>query len=135
MLNLRDKSKSNIINSNMTGVYYVATFEDKLYYTNSETNTVTCCDLHDTTQWEFKDDRVLQGPDGISVDNNGNVYTVGFISNNVVVISPDGQRHRQLLSSKDGLSYPHVLDYDRSTNKLLIVNSSSAVLFNVTKGQ
>ena len=31
-----------------------------------------------------------------------------------VVISPDGQRHRQLLSSKDGLSYPFVLDYDRS---------------------
>ena len=135
MLNLSDKSKSNIINSNMTGVYYVATSEDKLYYTNSDTHTVTCCDLHGTTQWEFKDDRVLQGPFGVSVDNDGNVYVVGCNSNNVVVFSPDGQRHRQLLSSKGGLSYPHVLDYDRSTNRLLVVNSSSAVLFDVTKGQ
>jgi DNA-binding beta-propeller fold protein YncE len=136
MLNLSDESKSNVINSNMKGVYYVATSEDKLYYTNNNTHTVTCCDLHGTTQWEFKDDRVLQRPLGVSVDNDGNVYTVGFYSNNVVVISPDGQRHRQLLSSKDGLSYPHVLDYDRSTNRLLVVNnSSSAFLFDVTKGQ
>ena len=136
MLNFRDKSKSNVINSNMKGVYYVATSEDKLYYTNSDTNTVTCCDLHGTTQWEFKDDCVLLGPLGVSVDNDGNVYTVGLYSNNVVVISPDGQRYRQLLSSKDGLSYPHVLDYDKSTNRLVVVNnSSSAFLFDVRKGQ
>jgi DNA-binding beta-propeller fold protein YncE len=66
-------------------------------------------------------------------DNDGNVYVVGFSSNNVVVISPDGQRHRQLLSSKDGL---RVLDYDRSTNSLLVVNeSSTAFLFDVTGRQ
>jgi WD40 repeat protein len=59
MLNLSGESKSNVINSNMTRVDYVATSEDKLYYTNINTHTVTCCDLHGTTQWEFKDDRVL----------------------------------------------------------------------------
>ena len=136
MLNLSDESKSNVINSNMKGVYYVATSGEKLYYANINTHTMTCCDLHGTTQWEFKDDRVLQCPFGVSVDNDGNVYTVGFYSNNVVVISPDGQRHRQLLSSKDGLINPSVLDYDRSTNRLLVVNNSSvAFLFDVTKGR
>ena len=97
---------------------------------------MTCCDLHGTTQWEFKDNRVLKGPLGISVDNDGNVYVVGGSFNNVVVISPDGQRHRQLLSSKDGMSYPFVLDYDKSTNRLLVVNESvKAFLFDVTRGQ
>ena len=119
----------------MSYVLYVATSGDKLYYTNYITNTVTCCDLHGTTQWEFKDYRVLQDPRGISVDNDGNVYVVGCITHNVVVISPDGQRHRQLLASKDGLSYPRVLDYDKSTNRLLVVNqSSTAFLFDVTRG-
>ena len=136
MLNLSDKSVSDIINSNMSGVCYVATSEDNLYYTNANTHTVTCCDLHGTTQWEFKDTRVLQGPEGISVDNDGNVYAVGFNSDKVVVISPDGQRHRQLLSFKNGLRNPRVIDYDRSTNRLLVVNqSSSAFLFDVTRGQ
>ena len=135
MLNLSDKSVSDITKSKMSSVDYVATYGDKLYYTNCYAHTVTCCDLHGTTQWTFNDSRFLQGPLGISVDNDGNVYVVGYISNNVVVISPDGQRHRQLLSSTDGLSAPNVLDYDQSTNRLLVVNrSSTAFLFDVTRG-
>ncbi len=136
MLNLSDKSVSDIINSNMTYVCYVATSGDKLYYTNWNTHTVTCCDLHGTAQWEFNDESVLRCPLGISVDNDGNVYVVGFHFNNVVVISPDGQRHRQLLSDKDGLVNPRLLDFDQSTNRLLVVNvSESAFLFDVTVGQ
>jgi len=136
MLNLSDRFVSDIIKSNMSKVIYVATSRDKLYYTNWLTDTVTCCDLYGTTQWEFKDTGVLKDPFGVSVDNDGNVYVVGNRSNNVVVISPDGQRYRQLLSSKDGLEEIRVLDYDKSTNSLLVVNESqSAFLFDVTRGQ
>jgi DNA-binding beta-propeller fold protein YncE len=136
MLNLSDKYISDIISSNMSGVLYVATNGDRLYYTNYYTDTVTCCDLQGTTLWEFKDERVLQYPLGISVDIYGNAYVVGYDSNNVVVISPNGQRHRQLLSSKDGLNKPRVLEYDKSTNRLLVVNQSSTTfLFDVTRGQ
>jgi DNA-binding beta-propeller fold protein YncE len=136
MLNLNDKSVSDIINRDMSFVIYLATFGDKLYYTNWKTHTVTCCNLQGTTQWEFKDERVLRYPRGITVDNDGNVYVTVCNSSNVVVISPDGQRHKQLLSSKDGLVEPHVLDYERSTNKLLVVNRSDiAFLFDVSRGQ
>jgi DNA-binding beta-propeller fold protein YncE len=136
MLNLSDRSVSDIISSDMLRVNYLATSGDKLYYTNHSTHAVTCCDLHGTTQWEFKDERVLQIPLGISVDNYGNAYVVGYNSSNVVVISPDGQRYRQLLSSTDGLSNPSVLDYDKSTNRLLVINrNGTAFLFDVTRGQ
>ena len=136
MLNLSDRSVSDIISSDMLGVNYLATSGDKLYYTNHSTHAVTCCDLHGRIQWEFKDKRVLQMPLGISVDNYGNAYVVGYNSSNVVVISPDGQRYRQLLSSTDGLSNPSVLEYDKSTNRLLVVNRrGTAFLFDVTRGQ
>jgi DNA-binding beta-propeller fold protein YncE len=136
MLNLSDRSVSHIIQSNMSSVDYVATSRNKLYYINCYTDTVTCSDLHGTIQWKFNDQRVLQGPFGISVDNDENVYVVGFNSNNVVVIFPDGQRHRQLLSSKDSLICATVLDYDKSTNRLLVVNRiGGAFLFDVTRGQ
>jgi hypothetical protein len=53
-----------------------------------------------------------------------------------VVISPDGQRHRQILSDEDGLEYPRVLDYDSYTNRLLVVNyAGTAFLFDVTREQ
>jgi hypothetical protein len=133
MLNLNDKSVSDIINGDMSGVFYVATSGEKLYYTDNSTGTVTCCDLHGTTQWEFTDEHGLHGSNGISVDNDGNVYVVGYYSSNLVVISPDGQRHRQLLSSEDGLKEPIVIDYDKSTNRLLVVNNNgTAFLFDVT---
>jgi DNA-binding beta-propeller fold protein YncE len=136
MLNLSDKSVSDITKNKMSSISYVATYADKLYYTNCNKHTVTCCDLHGTTQWKFKDSRVLRDPLGISVDNDGNVYVVGCSSRNVVAISPDGQRHRQLLFSTDGVSAPCVLDYDQSTNRLLVVNqNSTAFLFDVTRGQ
>jgi DNA-binding beta-propeller fold protein YncE len=136
MIKLNNKSISDIIKRDMSYVIYLATFGDKLYYTNWKTHTVTCCDLQGTTQWEFKDERVLRYPRGITVDNDGNVYVTGRDSNNVVVSSPDVQRHKQLLSSKDGLVEPHVLDYERSTNKLLVVNrSDTAFLFDVSRGQ
>jgi hypothetical protein len=122
MLNLSDKSVSDVIKSVKSDVYYVATSGDKLYYSNHNTGTVTCCDLHGLTQWEFEDECVIQCPRGITVDNDGNVYVVGCYSNNVVVISPDGKRHRQILSSKDGLVRPGVLDYDKSTNRLIWVS-------------
>jgi DNA-binding beta-propeller fold protein YncE len=135
MLNLNDRSVSDIISSDMSGVFYVATSGDKLYYTNANTHIVTCCDLHGTTQWQFKDTRVLHCPFGISVDNDGNVYVVGYGTNNVVVISPDGQHYRQLLTSNDGVSFPRALDYDKSTNRLLVVNErSTAFLSDVTRG-
>jgi hypothetical protein len=127
MLNLSDISVSDIISSSMPDASFVATSGDKLYYKNINTDTVTCCDLHGTTQWKFKDNRVLQCPYGISVDNDGNVYVVRYYSSNVVVISPDGQRHRDLLSSKDGLTQRTVLDYDRSTDRLLVVNQGGTV--------
>ena len=133
MLNLSDKSVSDIISRSMSGVYYVTTSGDKLYYTNTNTHTVTCCDLHGTTLWKINDKRVLQCPRGVSVDSNGNVYVAAFYSNNIVGISPDGQRYRQILSYKDGLRNPRVLDYDISTNRLLVVNESgTAFLFDVT---
>jgi hypothetical protein len=48
-----DKSVSDIINGDMSGVFYVATSGEKLYYTDNSTGTVTCCDLHGITQWEL----------------------------------------------------------------------------------
>ena len=136
MLNLSDKLVSAITDREMRSVEYIATFGEKLYYTNWNTHTVTCCDLQGTTQWEFKDERVLKFPLGISVDNDGNVYVAGRDSSNVVVISPDGQHHRELLSNKDGMVTPLVLDYERSTNMLLVVNQSdTAFLYNVSRRQ
>ncbi|XP_063401781.1 uncharacterized protein LOC134686006 [Mytilus trossulus] len=121
-ISLSDKSITDITNIRLPGFAYVTIFNDKLFFTNTSNHSVTCCDFHGNLLWMFYDESILTSPLGISADNDGNVFVVGFGTNNVVAISPDGQRYRQLLSRDDGLMNPTVLHYDTSTNKLLVAN-------------
>ncbi|CAC5408466.1 unnamed protein product [Mytilus coruscus] len=132
MISVNDETITNVSNTKLPGLVYVTTFDDKLFYTNHKDHSVTCCDYHGNILWTFCDKTVLLFPLGVSVDNDGNVFVVGYSTQNVVVISPDGQRYRQLLSGKDGLRTPQALHYDKSTNELLVANQSAeAFLYDV----
>ncbi|CAG2216948.1 unnamed protein product [Mytilus edulis] len=109
MISLSDESVTNVINTKLSNFAYVTTFGDKLFYTNSDNDSVTCCDYHGNILWTFCGIYVLEFLLGISVDNDGNVFVAGYSTKNVVVNSSDGQRYRQLLSRKDGLDRPTVL--------------------------
>ncbi|XP_052065988.1 centromere protein F-like isoform X1 [Mytilus californianus] len=132
-LSLRDDSVSTIINSKLSVCSYVTTFNDTIIFTNNDTNIVTCASMQGQVKWKFKNESILKFPFGISVDNDGNVYVIGRDSCNVVVISPDGKRHRQILSANEGLRNPSVLHYDLVTNKLLVANlRERAFLYDVS---
>jgi hypothetical protein len=64
----------------------------------------------------FKDQNVLREPRGIALDRNRNVYVAGYEANNVVVLSPDGNNCRQILTKCEGLDKPYSLriNIDRS---------------------
>ncbi|XP_071137273.1 uncharacterized protein [Mytilus edulis] len=134
MISLKDESMFNIHNIELPPNAYVTTFADKLIYTKGNNNSVICCDYHGYILWTFRDTSVLIYPRGISVDNGGNVFVVGYATHNVVVISADGQRCRQLLSRRTaGLIDPTVLHYDQRTNTLLVATSKGdAFLYHVT---
>jgi hypothetical protein len=86
MFNLNDKSKSNVISSDMTCVHYVATSGYKLYYTNYKTHAVTCCDLHGTTQWEFKNERVLKAPLLVDLSLRLNIFMPSLPAQQYIVL-------------------------------------------------
>ncbi|CAC5395530.1 unnamed protein product [Mytilus coruscus] len=131
MINLQDETVRQIVREEkLPEDCYIATFANNIYQTKSTEHFVICHDLKGNRQWTFKKDNVLKYPVGISVDNNGNVFVVGCHSQNVVVVSADGKKHKEVLSSKDGLSNPWSLHYDRSTNQLLVANvHSSAFIY------
>ncbi|CAC5411741.1 unnamed protein product [Mytilus coruscus] len=124
-INLQDKLSGEIVLEENKSFCYVATFGNNINHTNSSENSVTSFDFNGEKQWTFNNATVLEFPVDISVDNNGNVFVAGRHSNNVIVISADGKQHREVLSSEDGLSNPWSLHYDRSTNQLLVANTSA----------
>ncbi|XP_052067454.1 uncharacterized protein LOC127706808 [Mytilus californianus] len=127
MLNLTDNSVTDISYENIPAFSYVDTFDDNLFYTNFEKNTVTCCNIKGRVKWTFKDTTILKTPFGIAVDNSGNIFVIGGDSCNVVVIEPNGQNCRELLSAKDGLKSPQSLYCERRTNTLLVANGKDNV--------
>ncbi|CAG2232680.1 unnamed protein product [Mytilus edulis] len=128
-----NNSRSYIVQDrNFPDCCYVAMFGDKIYSSNRKSNSVTCYNLQGTVQWTFKNESVLETPRGISVDNDGKVYVIGQLSNNVLVISADGQQHKEILTASDGLSGPQYLYYNRGTNQLLVAkNQQNAMLLTV----
>ncbi|CAG2232717.1 unnamed protein product [Mytilus edulis] len=119
-MDLTDESIRDITTENMDTEINITISGHKLYYSSYKYHTVVCCDMQGAKQWTFKNEIVLKNPLGISTDNAGNVYVVGFQSNNVVVISPDGQTHRELLTERDGLDSPWSINFRKETNQLLV---------------
>ncbi|XP_052064876.1 uncharacterized protein LOC127704718 isoform X2 [Mytilus californianus] len=134
MMNIRDKSVTNLVSSSMSRNAYITSFGNYIYYTDLDKSSVTCCDLRGKPRWTFKEEGVLPVPLGITVDNEGNVYVVDNRLSKVVVISPDGQKYRQLLSEDDGITLPWCITYERTTDRLLVVNwKTNAYIYTVTK--
>ncbi|XP_060065767.1 uncharacterized protein LOC132546085 [Ylistrum balloti] len=60
---------------------------------------------------------------GVDVDYDGNIYVCGQSSNNVVQISADGTKVRELLTSKDGITQPRAISV--RGDKFVVTNISS----------
>ncbi|CAG2224085.1 unnamed protein product [Mytilus edulis] len=126
-LNPQDGSKTTIIKSVSSSWSYIEIFENKIYYTRDESRSVTCYDMQGKHIWTFNYGNTLERPRGLAVDNSGNVYVACTTPHRVVVISPDGQQSRELLSLNDGLVNPSAIHFDRKSNCLLIANKQQTV--------
>jgi DNA-binding beta-propeller fold protein YncE len=111
---------------------YITSDNNYIYHSNHKTNSVVCYDFNGVKKWCYSSD-LLKEPKGITVDSNSNIYVAGCNSHDVVVISPDGKRAKQLLVISDGIEHPCALCYDKDRNHLLVVShGGSANLYEVS---
>jgi DNA-binding beta-propeller fold protein YncE len=92
MMKLSDDRITTLVKqSNLRYNSYITTCREKIYQTNTNTNTVTCYTIKGDKLWEYKDESLLKDPHGVTVDNYDNVYVTSCRSNSVVVLEPDGR--------------------------------------------
>lgn len=122
-----------VIPVNVDHVFYISLHANKIYYTDWAENTVNCCDFNGSEIWCYGYDNVVS-QQGIAADADGNVFVVGYRTNNVMVTSPDGRRYKILLKGEsDGLNWPTGLFYDAQGDRLLICNETDghAALYDI----
>ena len=100
----------------------------RVYLTNWFNSRVTCFQLDCKMVYQYEDKKRLEQHNGIYVDSAGNSIVCGYSSQNVVVITADGRKHGELLTSKD-IKWPMCIDYRPEDNTLIVGCWYSSKLF------
>ncbi|XP_063411429.1 uncharacterized protein LOC134694354 [Mytilus trossulus] len=132
-MNTSNYTISCVISCILSSFSYISVFSDKIYCTNCNDHSIVCYDINGSCVWTFQNKLVLNEPRGIAVDINGNVYVVGFHSENVVIISRDGKHHKEILTKDDGLFFPSAIFLDKENRKVLVANNrETAFVYNIS---
>ena len=122
MIKLSDDRVTTLVKqSNLPDSSYITTCGDNIYQTNCDTSTVTCYTITGEKLWKYNDASMMNGLQGVTVDNNSNVYVASCSSHSVVVLELDGRQGRQLISGDDDAIGIY---FDKSKNSLLVANSN-----------
>ncbi|CAC5399372.1 unnamed protein product [Mytilus coruscus] len=132
-VNTFDYTTLHVVSCNLSSGSYVSVFNDNIFCTDLDDDSVVCYDLEGSRVWRFEDDSVLDRPRGITVDIGGHVFVVGEDSSNVAIISNDGKLHRQILTKEHGLFEPSAISFHKKTGKFFVANTNKiAFLYSVT---
>ncbi|XP_052096730.1 uncharacterized protein LOC127731924 [Mytilus californianus] len=108
---------------------YVAVLDGTMYCTDTTCPSIQCYNVDKTLVWEFKH-KSLQEPRGIAVDKTGVVYVGNEGGGNIIMISPDGAKHKAI--KVDNIPNPRTLSFNKTRTRLLICNlKGQAGIFDV----
>ncbi|CAC5374087.1 unnamed protein product [Mytilus coruscus] len=87
-------------------------------------NNVECYEINGDPLWTFlpHDLSNVNSIQGLTLDKNGFVYIASRKNNSIVVVSPDGQTSKTILSKSDGIKDPWAININRATG-IMIVSS------------
>ncbi|CAC5399723.1 unnamed protein product [Mytilus coruscus] len=122
VISCTDFSNTIIPNTAVSAYSSIATHDGKIFYSDLQKNTVTCCSYSGVPLWELKNKSVLQRPRGITVDDKGNVFVLIMDSSIILVISPDGKQYRQIQTKQYDLTKPSSIFFDKIRKQLLVTN-------------
>ena len=106
--------------------YYINVANDIIYLPKWKENKIVCLDTDGNQLFEiFNKD--LKAPLGITSDSDGNLYVVGFRSNNVFLFSKDGQTCKELIPASHKMSHPRTVNYNDMLGLLMITTETGEV--------
>ena len=126
-------SQRSFVCSNYLGLC-LAGSSPRVYLTDWLNSWVTCFQLDGKMVYQYEDKKQLVRPNGIYVDSAGNSLVCGTDSQNVVVITADGRKHGELLTSKD-ITYLMCINYRPEDNTLIVGCWDNSKLFVYTLGK
>ena len=105
---------------------YIVVANDAIYLPKWKDNKIVCLDTDGNQLFEmFNEDLIT--PVGITSDSDGNLYVVGFNSNDVFLFSKDGQTCKELIPASDKMLFPRAVNYNDMLGLLMITTKTGEV--------
>ncbi|XP_033757293.1 uncharacterized protein LOC117339686 [Pecten maximus] len=115
------------------GNTYLAVSTSKSTVYHRDNNDILCRRLDsDAVVYRYRDPG-LNGPVGIGLDRDDNVYVCGHRTENVYLVSPDGSRGRVLLSKLSGITRPWCIVVHPTKQEFVVTSYQESTVLGVYK--
>ncbi|VDI69497.1 Hypothetical predicted protein [Mytilus galloprovincialis] len=105
---------------------YLTSYKDRFCYT-CYNQFIACLDSNGKEIW-----KISIADSGVASDNHGNYFAANYNEQTLNIISADGKKTKQLLTSNDGLDHPQGVFFNSNNNTLLVANRyKTAMLYRV----
>lgn len=102
---------------------YIVVYHGMLYVSDSHTNSVIKMSPSGHVINTYQNE-ALGNPQGLTVNEEGNIFVCGQDTHNIHVMSSDCRKLSICLDKNDGISWPHVIGYCRTSNTVYISSTS-----------
>ncbi|XP_052079935.1 uncharacterized protein LOC127718076 [Mytilus californianus] len=92
-----------------------------VYCTDNKNRNKVYAVTFDGKEREIYNSPDLKSTAGVAVDDRGDVYVAGLLSNNIHRISNDGQKHGIVLTADNGINEPTGISINNETKKLSVL--------------
>ena len=96
----------------------VSPSEKKVFVSDQDGNSVTCMTMDNDVVYKYRDNE-MKWSRGLYCDGGDNILACGWNSKNVQVITADGKKHCDLVSSREGLR-PLSINYREGDDTLIV---------------
>ena len=115
--------------------YYitVSPSEEKIFVSDLDENSVTCMTIDNDIVYEYRDSE-MKSPRGLYCDGGDNILVCGRSSNNVQMITVEGNKRCDLVSSREGFN-PLSINYREGDDTLIVgcIHSDNTYMFKLVK--
>ena len=90
-----------------------------MFVSDRDKRTVTCMTMNNQVEYEYAD-KEMKWPRGLYCDGGNNLLVCDRDSDTIQVISAEGEKRCDLVSSRDGIKKPISISYRQSDDTLIV---------------
>ncbi|CAC5388082.1 unnamed protein product [Mytilus coruscus] len=106
-------------------IFLKANEKSQVFCSFPQRDTILSIDYRGNLRFLFQSKKRIS-PRGVTGDGNSNIFVSGYERNNILWISNNGKKSKEVLNSRNGIQSPTGIDYDKVMEILAVCNGNGS---------